>query len=104
MMFTGGESGMEEDLARTLALRRQRDELREGAADFSAAVLDHEAVFAVLRYRGLAGVLVLVNLGTQAVSTMCELKHGWQAASTDPDGRARVELGPYGMALLEVQR
>jgi hypothetical protein len=104
MMFTGGESGMEEDLARTLAVRRQRDELRKGAADFSAAVLDHEAVFAVLRYRGRAGVLVLVNLAPQAVSTMCELRHGWQAASTDPDGRARVELGPYGMALLEVQR
>ena len=47
MMFTGGETGMEEDLARTLALRRQRDELRDGAADFSAAVFDDEAVFAV---------------------------------------------------------
>ena len=52
MMFTGGETGMEDDLAGALALRRRRVELRDGAADFSAAVFDDEAVFAVLRYLG----------------------------------------------------
>ena len=86
MMFTGGETGMEDDLARTLALRRQRDELREGAADFSAAVFDDEAVFAVLRYLGRAGVLVVVNLSSREVSAACELRGGWRTEGTDTDG------------------
>jgi hypothetical protein len=104
MMFTGGETGMEEDLARTLALRRQRAELREGATDFAAAVLDDEAVFPVLRYRGRAGVLVLVNLSPRAVRTACSLRDGWRVAGPDPHGRAGVELDPYGLELLEVRR
>ena len=104
MMFTGGETGMEEDLARTLALRRQRDELREGAADFSAAVFDDEAVFAVLRYRGRSGVLVVVNLSSREVSAACEVRGGWRAAGTGTDGPSHVELDPYGLALLDVRR
>jgi len=104
MMFTGGEAGMEEDLARTLALRRRRDELREGAADFSAAVLDDEAVFAVLRHCGRAGLLVLVNLSAQAVSAACAVRDGWRVAGTDEAGTTRVELDPHGLALLEVRR
>jgi hypothetical protein len=104
MMFTGGEAGMEEDLARTLALRRQRDELREGAADFSAAVFDDEAVFAVLRYCGSAGVLVIVNLSPREVTAACELRGGWRAAGTGTSGPAYVELGPYDLALVDVRR
>ncbi len=104
MMFTGGETGIEEDLARTLALRRLRDELREGAADFSAAVLDDEAVFAVLRYRERSGVLVLVNLSPRVVSAACEVRGGWQVAGAGADGRAHVKLDPYGLALLDVRR
>jgi glycosidase len=104
MMFTGGEAGMEDDLARTLALRRQRDELREGAADFSAAVFDDEAVFSVLRHRGRAGVLVVVNLSAREVSAECELRGGWRAEGTGTDGGSSVQLGPYALALLDVRR
>jgi glycosidase len=104
MMFTGGEAGMEDDLARTLALRRQRDELREGAADFSAAVFDDEAVFSVLRHRGRAGVLVVVNLSSREVSAECELRGGWRAEGTGTDGPSSVQLGPYALALLDVRR
>ena len=104
MMFTGGEAGMEEELARTLALRRQRDELRDGAADFSAAVFDHEAVFAVLRYRGGSGVLVTVNLSARQINPACELRGGWRFAGTETEGPRHVDLGPYGLALLEVRR
>ena len=104
LMFTGGETGMEEDLARTLTLRRQRDELREGAADFSAAVVDDEAVFAVLRYRGRSGVLVLVNLSARAVSAACEVRGGWRLTDAQTDGPMQVELDPYGLALLDVRR
>ncbi len=104
MMFTGGETGMEEDLARTLALRRQRDELREGAADFSAAVFDDKAVFAVLRYRGPAGVLVVVNFSSREISAACELRGGWRITGTDSDRPSHVELAPYGLALLDVRR
>ena len=104
MMFTGGETGMEEDLARTLALRRQRDELREGAADFSAAVFDDEAVFAVLRYRGRFGVVVAVNLSSREISAACEVRGGWRVAGTGTDGPSHVELDPYGLALLDVRR
>ena len=85
MMFTGGETGMEEDLAHTLALRRQRDELREGAADFSAAAFDDKAVFAVLRYRGRAGVLVVVNLSPREIGAAFELRPPWRVAGAGPD-------------------
>jgi glycosidase len=95
---------MEGDLARTLALRRQRDELRDGAADFSAAVVDDEAVFAVLRNRGPAGVLVLVNLSPRKVSAVCKVRGGWRATGTGTDGLVHVELDPYGLELLDVGR
>jgi Alpha amylase, catalytic domain/Domain of unknown function (DUF3459) len=104
MMFTGGETGIEEDLAHTLALRRQRDELREGAADYSAATFDDDAVFAVLRYRGRAGVLVMVNLSPREVNAACELRGEWRTAATDSEMPMRVELDPYGLALLDVRR
>jgi hypothetical protein len=104
LMFTGGEAGMEEDLARTLALRRQRDELRVGAADFSAAVVDDAAVFAVLRHRGRAGVLVLVNMSARAVSAACEVRGGWRMTDAHPHGPVQVPLDPYGLALLDVWR
>jgi len=102
MMFTGGETGIEEDLARTLALRRQCDELRNGAADFSAAVFDDEALFAVLRYRGPSGVLVIVNLSPRHINSACELRGGWRVAGTGPRSPLHVELDPFGLALLDV--
>ncbi len=95
---------MEDDLAGALALRRRRVELRDGAADFSAAVFDDEAVFAVLRYLGRAGVPVVVNLSSREVSAGCEMRGGWRTQGTESDGPSRVQLGPYGLALLDVRR
>jgi hypothetical protein len=126
MMFTGGETEMEADLARTLWLRRERPELAAGDADFSAVRPDDDAVFAVLRHRGGTGVLVAVNLSPQAVTATAELRGGWQATgerelystraggeaappargklSAGAGGSLRIELEPYGLALAEVAR
>ena len=104
MMFTGGEVGMEQDVARLLHLRRQREELRHGGADFSAAELDDEAVFAVLRHHGSSGLLVLVNLSPRATTIGCRLRRGWRAVGAAPGEPLKVELEPYGSALLEVRQ
>jgi len=126
MMFTGGETGMEQDLARTLELRRERPELAGGAADFSAARPDVESLYAVLRHHDRNGVLVLVNLSPRPAAAACELGGGWRATSneelysagagsatvlaptarvgTTSGGTPQVEIDPYGMALIEVGR
>jgi glycosidase len=104
MMFTGGEVGMEDDLARLLQLRRQREELRQGGADFSAAELDDDAVFAVLRHHGPSGLLVLVNLSPRATTTVCRLRRGWRVVGPAHGEAVKVELEPYGSALLEVRQ
>ena len=76
-MFVGGESGMEEDLRRTMNLRRERDELRNGAADYSSVSVEDESVFAVVRDAGTAvATLVLVNLSP----ALSPPPAGWAAA------------------------
>ena len=104
MMFTGGETGIEEDLTRILALRHQRDELRQGAADFSAATFDDDAIFSVLRHIGQTGVLVVVNLSSRSVGAAGEMHDGWRVVDSRTQGPWHVQLDPYGLALVDVQR
>ena len=117
MMFVGGESGMEEDLRRTMNLRRERDELRNGAADYSSVSVEDESVFAVVRDAGTAvATLVLVNLSPSSVASACRLGGGWRVASYEdyyagaaglrpgPEGSLHAELAPYGLALVELER
>jgi hypothetical protein len=61
-------------------------------------------VFAVLRHRGRAGVLVLVNMSARAVSAACEVRGGWRMTDAHPRGPVQVPLDPYGLALLDVWR
>jgi hypothetical protein len=116
MMFVGGESGMEEDLRRTMSLRRERAELRTGAADYSSVSVEDEAVFAVVRDAAAVATLVLVNVSPRPVTSACRLGGGWRVASYEdyyagadglrpgPEGSFYAELAPYGLALVELER
>lgn len=114
MMFVGGEEGMEDDLRRTLQLRRSRPELREGEADYEGVSVSAKGVFAVVRrVRGQA-LLVLVNLSADAVRTECKLArekfppvpfdlyHDRTLQPTEEPSTLLVDLPPYELMLIEV--
>lgn len=73
MMFVGGEQGIEDDLRRTLDLRRSRAELRDGEADYGAVRVSAADVFTVVRRLRDQATLVVVNLSASAVRTECTL-------------------------------
>jgi glycosidase len=116
LTFVGGEVGIEEDLRRTFALRRTRPELAgAAAADYQSVAVEDERVFAVVRHAGELATLVLVNLSPAEVIADCRLSGGYEvvllenyytgtALQAAPDGTLRAELGPFGIALVELGR
>jgi glycosidase len=116
MTFVGGEVGIEDDLRKTLRLRRERAELRTGVADYSAVSVDRQEVFAVVRREGEAATLVLVNLSPTSLTAACTLLAGLKAprcedyyrgtpsVAVPDDGGLLVELGPFELALVELER
>ena len=74
MTFIGGEDGIEADLRRVHRLRASISELGRGRACYDAVVVDHDAVYAVVRQHGSACSVVLVNLSDQPIATTCRLE------------------------------
>ena len=79
-------------------------ELRDGAADFSAAVFDDEAVFAVLRYLGRAACLSSSTSPRGSKRGGARCAGGGEPRVPNQTGPCAVQLGPYGLALLDVRR
>ena len=71
MTFIGGEDGIEADIRRVDRLRASISELGRGRACYDAVVVDHDAVYAVVRQHGSACSVVLVNLSDQPIATTC---------------------------------
>jgi alpha-glucosidase len=92
----GDEGSVLAAYRRTLAFRRSRPELREGAAAF----LDlPEPLLGIVRRDGDAATLCLFNLGVDPMSV--DLPHALRETGPGLDARtegARVILGPHGFA------
>jgi hypothetical protein len=124
MTFVGGEEGIEEDVRRVHRLRKTLPEVAHGATDYDTVSVDHEAVYAVVRRKGTACSVLLVNLSDEAIEATCSI-HGerlglgdtelavhdaWNDRTLDVDlrfahpatelGRLRLAFGPYQPRLL----
>jgi Alpha amylase, catalytic domain len=76
MTFVGGEYGIEAELARILALRRDCPELRDGVTDYDAAACDADAIYCVIRRTSSSAALVAVNTSTDVVRCTCVVSSG----------------------------
>ena len=116
MMFVGGEEGIEEDLRRTLQLRRSRAELRDGEADYGAVSVNAGEVFAVVRRAQGQALLVLVNLSSAGVRSECTLHrekfplaprdmyHGRALPPAEKPSTLLVDLPAHEVMLIEIEQ
>ena len=102
MMFAGGEEGIEDDVRRTLGLRRSRAELRDGHADYEAVRVNVPDVFAVVRRWNDQATLVVVNLAAGAVRARCALARGSFPLAPADLFRGRALKPPVDPSVLEV--
>ncbi len=87
MMFVGGETGIEEDLARIARLRDDHPELAVGQSAYTDVEVSAESVYAVVRRGATGRCLVLVNLSDQPVACTVTVA----LAGGAPDGTTKVD-------------
>lgn len=116
LMFTGGETAIQDAVRRTLHLRQQHPELSLGESRFDAVSTDRDEIFAVVRGLGRAISLVLVNMSAERITATCTLAPEFTAPhpvnyysasrnvqALGPQTLA-AELGPFDLALVALQR
>lgn len=86
MSVVRGDEELEEDIRRMHRLRTELPDLRLGAVDYAAVVVDHEAVHPVGRRLGRDYSVLLVNLSDQPLEAVCSLDAArlrWVTTRTD---------------------